>query len=151
MRNVAVLSVAGLATLSLAGACHHHHAEARHAHLADQDRDADEANDERQSPELGSGLSTGSAVRSIARARCDRERRCENIGNDKKYVSEGACEEKIRADWSGDLNKYECPQGVVHAKLEECLSEVRSEDCGNPFDTLARMTQCNASDICAGD
>jgi hypothetical protein len=63
----------------------------------------------------------------------------------------GACEEKIRADWAGDLNKYECPGGTVKAELDECLADVRSEDCGNPFDTLSRIAQCDASDICKGD
>lgn len=148
MKNVTVGSMLGLGALLVTlGACHNRPG-ARHEHAVDRDHDHDEHHDEHHDPELGSGMSTKHAVSAIAKARCEREARCENIGADKSYTSVGACEEKIRADWAGDLNKYECPGGTVKAELDECLADVRSEDCGNPFDTLSRIAQCNASDIC---
>lgn len=162
MQNVTVGSLVGLSALLVTlGACHNRPG-ARHGHAADRDRDHDERvvdrdrdhdehNDERHDPEVGSGLSTNSAVRAIAKARCERESRCNNVGPDKDYASVGACEEKVRADWAGDLNKYECPGGTNKAELDECIAGVRSEDCGNPFDTLARIAQCDSSDICEGD
>jgi hypothetical protein len=151
MQNVTVGSLVGLSALLVTlGACHNHRG-ARHAHVADRDGDHDEHHDERHDPELGSGMSTHHAVNSIAKARCEREARCNNIGADKSYASKGACEEKIRADWAGDLNKYQCPGGTVKAELDECLAGIVSEDCGNPFDTIARVAQCDASDICKGD
>jgi len=126
------------------GACHHQ----RGAKEGDGDREHDEHSEEGTSPELGSGMSTHFAVRSIARARCDREERCSNIGPDKSYESVGACETKIRGDWADDLNKYECPKGVVQTELDQCLADIRAEDCNSPFDTLARVAECTSNQIC---
>ena len=38
------------------------------------------------------------AVEAIARARCDREKRCSNIGRGKKYPTEHACLHNVAAD-----------------------------------------------------
>lgn len=142
MHKVRLGSVVGLSGILFAlGACHHHPGS-RHGH-AEQE--------EHQRPELGSGLRTHHAVHSIATARCEREERCGNIGAGKSYGSMDACEAKIKADWAGDLNKYECPKGIVDVELDQCLAEVRTEHCGNPFDTLSRLAQCNASDICKSE
>jgi len=90
----------------------------------------------------------GSAVDSIAEARCARESRCENIGGDKKYSSMEDCVDRIREDWKDDLDARACPSGVNDTQLNECLSEVRSEECGSPFDTLERVAACTAGQIC---
>ncbi len=136
MSNTRVLSWSGVSIALLAlGACH-------------PQRGAGHEGEEQHRPELGSGISTHLAVDAIAKARCEREERCENVGEGKHYVSMAVCDDKIRADWSGDLNKYECPKGIVHAELDQCLTDIRAEDCNSPFDTLSRIVQCNASDIC---
>jgi hypothetical protein len=140
--------------LMLVGAgCKHNEPAVRHAEDADRvhdERHDDDDRDGRREPALGSGISSSLAVRSIANARCDREQRCGNIGVDQDYASVEACEEKIKADWNDELNKYECPNGIVQAELDECLADIKQEDCGNPFDSLARVMSCNASDICDG-
>lgn len=92
---------------------------------------------------------SASAVRSIADARCDREEKCGNIGDGQSYASRDACGDKIRSDWSDELNAYECPNGIVDAALDQCLSAIRNEDCGATFDTLQRITACTSGDICA--
>ncbi|MET0341769.1 MAG: DUF6184 family natural product biosynthesis lipoprotein [Polyangiales bacterium] len=92
-----------------------------------------------------------SAVRAISTARCDRESRCKNLGADAKYASKEDCLDRVRADWSNELSVYECPNGLVGAELDECLDDIRNEDCGNPFDTLARTMSCSKSEICAKD
>lgn len=140
-RNWLFLTVGGAVVL---GACHHQ----RGAREGDGDREHDEHSEEGSSPELGSGMSTHFAVRSIAKARCDREERCSNIGADKSYASVDACETKIRAEWADDLNKYECPKGVDQTELDQCLNDIRAEDCNSPFDTLARVAECTSNQIC---
>ncbi|MDB4975622.1 MAG: hypothetical protein JWN48_3963 [Myxococcaceae bacterium] len=153
MQNVTVWSMTGLsaAVLLTMGACHNRPG-ARHGHTGDldRDRDHDEHGDERHEghSELGAGVKANHAVHAIAKARCEREEHCGNIGAGKSYTSMGACEEKIRADWAGDLNKYECPKGTNKEALDKCLGDVRTEECGNPFDTLSRVVSCSASDIC---
>lgn len=91
-----------------------------------------------------------SATESIAQSRCDRERRCNNIGADRKYSSESACLAKIRDDWRDDLSARECQNGINQMQLNECLEHIRSEDCGNPFDTLSRVSECTKAQICEG-
>jgi hypothetical protein len=91
----------------------------------------------------------GSAVDSIAEARCTRESRCENIGPDKRYSSTEDCVSRVREDWREDLDARACPSGVNEAQLNECLGAIRQEDCSSPFDTLERVAACTASQICS--
>lgn len=90
------------------------------------------------------------AVQQIAEARCARESKCGNVGLDKDYSSAEQCQTKITEEWREEINAYECPGGVVMTELQECLEEIRSEDCGSPFDTLGRIAACRESDICKG-
>jgi hypothetical protein len=162
MQKLTVCTLVAIGSALTIGACHNHH-RPRTA-VADRDRDADERlrgrdrdvdhdehADESHSPDVGSGLKAKHAVHAIAKARCERERRCENVGPDKSYVSMDACEAKIENEWGADLNKYECPRGIVQSALDNCIAHVRGEECGNPFDTLSRIAQCDADDICDGD
>lgn len=88
------------------------------------------------------------AVKDITSARCEREMRCGNVGADDKYESRSACITEIGKDWRDDLSFEDCPGGVSTKELEECLSEVRNEDCNNPFDKLSRLAACRESDLC---
>ena len=144
MRPVSRIAICAcvLGMLSVGGACHRggERAGARHA-----DPEA-EGND---GTLRGAKGETRSAARRIAGARCEREARCENVGVERKYASDSACEDQIRTDWANDLNVYECPNGVVEQQLEECLAAIRAEDCNSPFDTLGRITECQSPQICA--
>ena len=91
---------------------------------------------------------TRPAADQLARARCDREQQCSNIGPDKTYSSMQDCLARIQNDWKDDLNARECPGGINQHELDECLAQVRTEACGNPFDTLARITECTQGQIC---
>jgi hypothetical protein len=88
-------------------------------------------------------------VSTIAKARCERENRCHNIGADKKYKTEDACRTSILDSVRDDLDKYDCRRGVDSKELQECLAEVRNEDCNNPFDTLGRLMACRSGELCA--
>ena len=91
---------------------------------------------------------TRSAAEQIARARCEREQECGNIGNDKTFSSSQNCLSRIQSEWKEDLNARECPGGINQHELNECLEQVRAEACSNPFDTLARITECTSGQIC---
>lgn len=111
----------------------------------EDDMDADSTNDGSRTESPGE---TTSATSSIAEARCAREATCENIGNDKTYSSSDDCMARIRDEWRDDLNALECPGGVNQTELNECLTAIRNEDCGNPFDTLGRVMDCSSGQIC---
>lgn len=91
---------------------------------------------------------TRSAAESIAEARCAREQRCDNVGTDKKFSSQQDCMDTIRNDWREELNALECPGGVDEAQLNECMAEIRDEECSSPLDTLSRVAECGAGQIC---
>jgi hypothetical protein len=91
---------------------------------------------------------SGSAVESLAEARCARESRCDNIGADKRYSSMEDCVARVREDWRADLDARACPSGIQQTQLTECLNEIRAEECSSPFDTLERVAACTASQIC---
>lgn len=93
-------------------------------------------------------VATASAVDSIVQARCDREARCNNIGPDRTFASNEACSSRVRAEWRDELNLAECPGGIDSKELNECLQEIRNDDCNNPFDTLGRIVACRSSDLC---
>jgi hypothetical protein len=91
---------------------------------------------------------TRSAAEQIAQARCEREQQCGNVGSDKTFSSAQDCLVRIQSDWKDDLNARECPGGINQHELNECMAQVRAEACSNPFDTLARITQCTSGQIC---
>ena len=91
----------------------------------------------------------GSATDSIAESRCARESRCDNVGADKKFSSMEDCILRVRTDWKDELSSRECPSGIDETQLNECLNEIREEDCSSPFDTLERVAACTADQICA--
>jgi hypothetical protein len=91
-----------------------------------------------------------SAVESITLARCDREQRCNNIGNEKKYDSRDSCVTSVRSDWQGELSSLECPNGIDQSKLDVCLERLRTDGCANPVETLGRITACRQAELCRG-
>ncbi len=91
---------------------------------------------------------TRTAAEQIAQARCEREQQCGNIGKDQTYSSSQDCLARIQNDWKDELNARECPGGINEKELNECLTQVRAEACSNPFDTLARVTECTSGQIC---
>jgi hypothetical protein len=88
------------------------------------------------------------SIKAIAMARCDREEVCKNLGADRKFASREACLAEIQEDMSDDLKLSECPGGIVQKELDECLAEIRNEDCKNPIDKLERLAACRTSDMC---
>ena len=94
------------------------------------------------------GAVNESAVSAITVARCDREERCDNVGNGKKYSSKSDCMTKTRADWRDDLNARKCPQRIVSSQLASCVDQIKSESCGNPVEKLESVLACRTVDLC---
>ena len=88
------------------------------------------------------------AIQTLANTRCERETRCNNVGGSKRWASAEACRGDLVAKGRDELRAAECPGGVVQKELQECLAEIRNEDCNNPLDTLGRLAACRSSDLC---
>lgn len=98
--------------------------------------------------EMAPASRTRGAAEQIARARCEREQQCGNVGADQTYSSSQDCLARIQNDWKDDLDARRCPGGIHQIQLNECLEQIRAESCGNPFDTLARLAECTRGQIC---
>lgn len=101
--------------------------------------------------ELGFGPTTrdfGHAVGELAQARCEREVRCNNVGNLKRWSSESACRNEVQQSLSRDLNAQSCSAGLDQRELGECMRDVRAEACDSPLDTLSRLASCRTSGLC---
>lgn len=96
----------------------------------------------------GASLASATAIDRLVAARCEREERCKNVGADKKYTNPSACGQKLRNDMKDDLNAKDCPRGVDQKELNECLEQIRKEDCGSPIDAISRLTECRSGELC---
>lgn len=96
----------------------------------------------------GGPVAIDQALSRIVDARCDREMRCGNVGDGKKFTDRPACQSQVKKDFADGINAEDCPAGVDAKELDECLTDARKEDCNNPFDTIGRVAACRTSDIC---
>lgn len=128
------------ALTALAGACGRD-SEREPATARDTDRNV-------YSDRLTPASRARTAAEQLSYARCEREQQCGNIGPDKTFSSSRDCFARIQSDWKDDLSSRECPGGINQVELNECMAEIRSEDCNNPFDTLARISECTQGQIC---
>jgi hypothetical protein len=88
------------------------------------------------------------ASNKIVAARCDREMACKNVGDGKHFTTPAACTRELGTKLKDDLRPAECPNGVDAKHLDDCLTAIRKEACGNPIDTIGRISACNESGLC---
>jgi hypothetical protein len=100
------------------------------------------------SAEAGATPASIASIDAIALARCDREQRCDNIGDGRKFLNRDACLNDIRAKGDNDLTVSTCPGGVDTARLDACLAAVRTERCDDPLDFVARLSECRTDSLC---
>lgn len=89
-----------------------------------------------------------SARQVVVAARCQRELRCNTVGDGRRYTSLEACESDVQREWNVDLVALECPVRQLGQELPDCLASVHEEPCESPFDTLARVSTCTARQLC---
>jgi hypothetical protein len=90
-----------------------------------------------------------SVVERLARARCERERFCDNVGRGKKFDSAATCLDTFRSRIGDALSSYECPGGLDDVAVEQCLAAISSEECSvHPEEVMMRMNRCRKGEIC---
>ena len=88
------------------------------------------------------------AVDDLAKARCDREQTCDNVGSGKTYATRDVCMEKLHGAADNDLTNASCPNGISRQALDKCLADIRGERCDHPLDTLSRINSCARATLC---
>jgi hypothetical protein len=87
------------------------------------------------------------AVNELTSQRCQRAVDCKQVGTGKKYEDLGACERQLDHDLRTPLRPATCTYGVREEKLEECLEEIRTQQCSSPRATLDTK-MCRAGRLC---
>ena len=93
-------------------------------------------------------LPADDAVNQLTARRCERENDCNNVGAGKKFEDNAACEREVAHDLRSELRPAVCTYGVRGDRLDQCLQALRNEKCGNPLDTVSRLTTCRTGRIC---
>ena len=88
------------------------------------------------------------AIKDITTARCDREFSCNNVGAGHSWDTYDACQREIFQNTRVSLRAESCPNGIDGTNLTTCLQDIRNERCGNPLDTLGRLTACRTGRLC---
>jgi hypothetical protein len=70
------------------------------------------------------------------------------VGPDRTYSDPDHCQSRFTSDYRKELNAWECPGGIDRAELNECLTEIRNNDCNSPFESLERAIACRSGDLC---
>jgi hypothetical protein len=89
-----------------------------------------------------------SAVSSMVAARCDREVRCNNVGQGKTYKTRDECVSKVQKDEAKNINDKVCTGGIDEGNLNRCIQSLQVEECGNPMSMFQRAEACKDDGIC---
>ena len=95
-------------------------------------------------------VSAGEATPKIAAAECEREMKCENVGENRQYTSLNECKrargEELAKDFNGD---EDCKHGILRKDLEECITRTVEQICRESVVTNVRVSAaCGSNDLC---
>ena len=97
-------------------------------------------------PGLQANIDAG--IAKMAGAKCDRAQRCNHIGAGEKFETRAQCETVMRGKLTDEIHPEDCRGGIDDGELQQCMNEVRSESCGNPFSKLETHGECKTSQLC---
>ena len=84
----------------------------------------------------------------VTLARCQRETRCNNVGEDKEYVTEEDCITRLEPNTERELEAGGCPRSIPSTPLGACMEAIRKESCDGPRE-LASIKECSAAKLCS--
>jgi uncharacterized protein DUF6184 len=91
-------------------------------------------------------ITAAGAVASLAAEECNRQVRCEKVGQDKTYKTRAECVSKVEHDKGEHINAKACPKGINEVNLNRCLHTIRKQTC-SPV-SLEYGEACKTADIC---
>jgi hypothetical protein len=94
------------------------------------------------------GMENDTAVTKIAKARCNREITCNDVGKGKQFDSFETCVRQVNRDATETLHANACGHGVDDAQLSACLSDIQTQACVNPLERVDRIGSCATTSLC---
>ncbi len=88
----------------------------------------------------------------ITDAVCKELRKCDGIGEGKKYRNMDDCRTEVGAEYNRRWDAESCEGKINDAKFQECKTKARANACdGNILDGIGFAIQCGAGDVCVPD
>lgn len=86
--------------------------------------------------------------RALTEARCDRQARCNAIGEELRFTTRAEC--VTHFDWLGygELELFRCRTPVDEEKLSSCLYAIKTEPCGSAEEIDNMTRACSSTEIC---
>lgn len=96
--------------------------------------------------------SVAQATPQIAAAECEREMKCNNIGESMKFSSLEHCKTVKTEELFKDFNDDEdCRNGISQKDLDECVAKTTAETCtglSSVMSDIERSAECGSADLC---
>jgi hypothetical protein len=92
-------------------------------------------------------VSSDTAARAIANARCDHDVACGAVGAGRTYAARDQCASELLRSAELDLSSQPCSEGLAAGRVADCAGRLRQESC-HPLSTLSRMYACRPAALC---
>lgn len=97
-------------------------------------------------------VSAAQATQQIATAECEREQKCNTIGESLKFSSAAHCHqvksEALNKDFNDDAD---CKNGILAKDLRECVTKTTEQTCDGLSSVVGnaeRSAECGSRDLC---
>jgi uncharacterized protein DUF6184 len=88
------------------------------------------------------------AANAIARARCDRQLRCDGIGPGRAHADEMSCMMDLADEGPDALDDDECHFGIDRPALFRCTAAIQQQSCEAAIDAYESLDVCSEHDVC---
>jgi hypothetical protein len=93
-------------------------------------------------------ISVDNAATQLAKARCERQAECNNIGNG-PFDTQAECAHAMRERAQTSLNRVPCSAGIDQPELDKCVAVLRDEMCLSHLGPVESLVECSAKKLCA--
>jgi hypothetical protein len=93
-------------------------------------------------------LTASEAAFYLARAQCQHENTCDNVGEGRSFESTDSCVSELTKNVENDLGGVTCPDGIEPLRMRRCAKAIQLERC-HSISSAVRMNACAPSAMCA--
>jgi hypothetical protein len=90
-------------------------------------------------------------VERLSSARCSHEQACGLVRPGQRWAGMDACMDHMRGSIRDELTSADCTSGVDRRALDDCLTAIDAEGCGDGVAVMRRTRRCRAAVICLND
>jgi hypothetical protein len=100
-------------------------------------------------PAVSTPLPLWEAADAIAKARCDRQVACNDVGPSGQFLDEGACLRALQGQGPDALDlDDECHLGIDRPAFYRCVEAIRTQSCDESIDSYESIDVCAEDMVC---